>query len=197
MDININHLFRRIALNDDRKAYNAFFDYYYPRLIKFALIFVNHHSHAEEVVSEALIKIFKNRKKLAKINRIEGYIFITVKNQCLKFLKKNNQHLSIVHSIEEEDDFVIRSSDTPEREYLSNEFCSMLNDAIDQLPSKRKMIFQLVKEEGLKYKDVAELLNISVKTVEVHMGLALRDINAAITMYRKGEQHGASIRHIK
>lgn len=197
MGIDISNLFKRIALHDDRKAYNEFFDYYYPRLIKFALIFVKHHSHAEEVVSETLIKIFNNRKKLVNISHIEGYIFITVKNQCLKFLKKHNHHLFIVHSIEEKEDFVIQSSDTPEQRYLDNEFSSMLNNAIEELPSKRKMIFRLIKEEGLRYKDVAELLNISVKTIEVHMGLALRDINSAIERYKEEKFPGTSIRQIK
>lgn len=197
MSININSLFKRIALYDDRKAYNEFFDYYYPRLIKFALLFVKNHAHAEEVVSEALIKIFNNRRKIARVNRIEGYIFITVKNQCLKFLKRNNHHLSIVHSLEEEEDFFISTDDSPERQYLHNEFSMMLNKTIEQLPLKRRMIFRLVKEEGLKYRDVAELLNISVKTVEVHMGLALRDISTSIDQYQKGESHDTSVRYIK
>lgn len=197
MKVDVNQLFERIVKYEDREAYNLFFDYYYPRLIRFSLLFVKYHTYAEEIVSEVLVKIFKNRKKLAKMDHLRGYIFIVVKNESLKFLAKVNKQNSIIQSIgEDEEDFIIQSNETPEEIYLEHELNDVITDAIKNLPPKRKMVFQLVKEEGLRYKDVAEALGISIKTVEIHMGLATKGIADALKAYQKGNYKSVRIRKI-
>ena len=174
MKIDAFQLFQRIVQYEDREAYNLFFDYYYPRLIQFSMIFVKQHAGAEEVVSEVLIKIFKKRKKLASISHLEGYIFIATKNESLKFLHREKQHNVLVNFTEDEADYILPTYQSPETVLLDKELNAIMTEAVDALPPKRRMIFRFIKEEGLRYKDVAKLMDISVKTVEVHMGLALR-----------------------
>lgn len=154
-------------------------------MIWFALLFVKQHSIAEEIVSDVMLNIFKKRKKLAESDRIEGYIFISVKNQSLKYLrkKKNQVYLS---NFESEADLFMTTSKSPEYTYLENEFHQVIKNAIEALPPKRKLVFRMIKEEGLKYNDVAKLLDLSVKTVETHMGLALKTLHEYMRLYQQG-----------
>ncbi len=182
--LSLKEIFQRFARNPERQLYNYFFDKYYPKLIWFALLFVKQHNLAEEVVSDVMMNIFKKREKLAKSDNIEGYIFVSVKNQSLKLLKKNKRHL-FIDSFENNDDLLMTTRISPEFEFLENEFYQIIKSAINSLPPKRKLVFNLIKEEGLKYQDVATLLNLSVKTVETHMGLALKTIHQCIRQYRE------------
>jgi RNA polymerase sigma-70 factor (ECF subfamily) len=189
MHINIQDLFRRIAVSDDREAYNQFFDHYYPKLIRFALRFVKQHVFAQDVVSEVLMRLFKHRHKLADVEHIEGYLYIMVKNQSLKYLRRVQKSGSLVQPMDEESDILIASDgSTPEGAMLNDEIHRVLQETNDLLPPRRQMIFRFVKEENLRYKDVAALLDISVKTVEVHMGLALKDVAKALEAYQHGER---------
>ena len=197
MKIDVHELFQRIVQYEDREAYNLFFDYYYPRLIRFSMIFVKQHASAEEVVSEVLIKIFKKRKKLASISNLEGYLFIATKNQSLKFLHKENKQNASVNFMEDEADYILPTYQSPETELLNKELNMVIREAVDTLPPKRRMIFRFIKEEGLRYKDVAKLMDISIKTVEVHMGLALRDLDASLTAYQQGTHKAVPIRKIQ
>lgn len=151
---------------------------------------------AEEVVSDVMMNIFRKRKKLANSNNIEGYIFISVKNQSLKYLRKR-KHQVYVDNIESEADIMMTTSVSPEYVYEENEFGAMIRKAIESLPPKRRIVFKMVKEEGLKYNDVARLLDLSVKTVETHMGLALKAINEQVRQYKKDPELSVPVYSIK
>ena len=155
-------------------------------MIWFALIFVKNHNAAEEVVSDVLLSIFRKREKIAKSNNIEGYIFISVKNQSLKYLKKNKRQVYF-DNFESEADLLMTTSVSPEYEILENEFYNVIKVTLDSLPPKRRLVFRMIKEEGLKYQEVAKLLDLSVKTVETHMGLALKTLHQNIEKYKKDE----------
>ncbi len=181
--LSLKEIFKKLTESPDRSLYNYFFDKYYPKLIWFALIYVKQHSLAEEIVSDVMLNIFKKRQKLAESENIEGYIFISVKNQSLKYLRKNRNQV-FIDNYENEADLLLSSSETPEYLYIRDEFHQIIRLAIDSLPPKRKLVFRMIKEEGLKYQDVARLLDLSVKTVETHMGLALKSIHECIEQYK-------------
>ncbi len=182
----LKEIFKKLSEAPDRQLYNFFFNKYYPKLIWFALLFVKQHRAAEEVVSDVMLNIFKKRNKLAKTDNIEGYIFISVKNQSLKYLRKNKRQV-YVDILESDTDLLMTTSISPEFEYLENEFHQVVRSVIDTLPPKRKLVFKMIKEDGLKYNDVAKLLDLSVKTVETHMGLALKTLNEKIKDYKEGK----------
>lgn len=146
-------------------------------------MYVKQHCLAEEIVSDVMLNIFKKREKLAESENIEGYIFISVKNQSLKYLRKN-KNMVFIENYENEADLLLTCAETPEYQYITNEFHQIIRRAIDALPPKRKLVFRLIKEEGLKYQDVARLLDLSVKTVETHMGLALKSLHTCIERYK-------------
>ena len=134
-------------------------------------------------VGRNLLSIFRKRKKLAKSENIEGYIFISVKNQCLKYLRKNKRQVYF-DNFESEADLLMTTMVSPEYQIIENEFSIVIKKTLDSLPPKRRLVFRMIKEEGLKYLDVAKLLNLSVKTVETHMGLALKTLHKNIDSYK-------------
>ena len=195
-NLSLREIFKRLSDYPDRALYNHFFNKYYPKLIWFALIYVKQHSLAEEIVSDVMLNIFKKRQKLAESENIEGYIFIAVKNQSLKYLRKQKNKI-FIDNYENEADLLLTSHESPEYEYITNEFQQIIRTAIDSLPPKRKLVFRMIKEEGLKYQDVAKLLDLSIKTVETHMGLALKTIHACISNYKMADSMQASVVSLK
>ena len=194
--LSLKEIFKKLSDSPDRSLYNFFFNKYYPKLIWFALLFVKQHNAAEEVVSDVMLSIFKKRKKLAKTDNIDGYIFISVKNQSLKYLRKRKRQIYI-DNLESVTDLLMTTSPSPEYEYLENEFHQIVKSTIDSLPPKRKLVFKMIKEEGLKYNDVANLLDLSVKTIETHMGLALKSLHENIEQYKAEKVQDTQIFSIK
>lgn len=182
-ELSLKDIFVKLSEDPDRALFNFFFDKYYKKLIWFALLFVKNNDAAEEVVSDVLLNIFRKRKKLAKSANIEGYIFISVKNQCLKYLRKNKRQVYF-ENFESEANLLMTTIVSPEYEIIENEFSVVIKKTLDSLPPKRRIVFRMIKEEGLKYQDVANLLSLSVKTVETHMGLALKTLHTNVENYK-------------
>lgn len=194
--LSLRDIFKKLSESPDRALFNYFFNKYYPKLIWFALVYVKQHNLAEEIVSDVMLNIFRKREKLAASDNIEGYIFISIKNQSLKYLRKNKNYI-FIENYENEADLVIPTYQTPEYELISKEFHGVVRNAIEALPPKRRLVFCLIKEEGLKYQDVARLLELSVKTVETHMGLALKSINECVENYKNDRKVQTPVLSIK
>ena len=184
-----NHIRKLICLyihHQDKKAFKEFYDLYYPKLIYFARIFLKDFSSAQEVVSDVFYKILKNPKLLEQSGDIDNYLFFSVKNQALTYLKK----IKLFHShrsVEDVNDYLISEKSTPEEIFIDNELYGIVRKEIEEMPPKRRAIYMMIKEDGLKYKEVAELLDISVKTVEAHMYQAIKPIRKAVREYLAGK----------
>jgi len=87
------------------------------------------------------------------------------------------------HSLQDKESHAIVEQVDPEKLILTAEFIEVLNKAIQDLPSKCRLIYSMVKDDNMKYKEVANTMNISVKTVEVHVGKALKRIKLAFENY--------------
>ncbi|MCA8833068.1 RNA polymerase sigma-70 factor [Hymenobacter pini] len=171
----LQELIRRIA-NDDRRAFELFFTQNYNSLLRFALRYVRGRELAEEVVSDVFVKLWQKRASLPEVQHPVSYLFVAVKNQALNYLQKaENQPTAELEEVP-----VAWQTDymTPERTLLTEELYQDIQRAVHKLPPQCQTIFRLVREEGLKYREVAEILNLSVKTVEVQMGIALKKISA-------------------
>ncbi len=169
-----------INLND-RKSFEIFFKKYYTRLIKFALLYVPIQEQAEDIVSEVLIKLLKKNKNFFEVEKFEGYLFMAVKNQSFSFLRK--QKIQYSHkSIDFDKDYLLNEPD-PEKSLEFDELTQLITKTINGLPPRRQMIFKLVKEENQKIKDVAVILDISPKTVENHLSLAVKELRKTIKSY--------------
>jgi RNA polymerase sigma-70 factor (ECF subfamily) len=102
-----------------------------------------------------------------------------IKNQSLNYIKQNKKHLSHL-SIENIEDYFSAERIDPHEKYLESELRDLLNKTIEKLPPKRQMVFKLIKDEGMSQKEVADLMDISIRTVEVHLKLAVKDVRKII-----------------
>jgi RNA polymerase sigma-70 factor (family 1) len=175
---NIRLLQQAVACFDDTQAYKQLFLLFYPSLVHFAASIIKSKESAEEIVSDVFIKIWEKRQHLDKVENLSFYLFTAVKNRCFNQFNDSKNKINIdVWDISVE--FKSFYHD-PEQIMISAETIKQIQGVIRELPPRCRLIFTLVKEEGLKYKQVAELLHLSVKTIENQMSLAFKKIGTAI-----------------
>lgn len=175
----------KISHEDDTQSFKELYRFYFLRLFHFCLGIVHQKEAAEEIVHNVFLHLWEKRVTLNKIENPDIYLYVSVKNNSLDFLSK--KHLKETVDISNiSSDFLLLSSD-PEQLLLTEEMRQVLNTAIEQLPPRCKHIFRLIKEDGLKYKEVAAILNLSVKTVEAQMSLAIKKLAKAVLLYRNEE----------
>jgi RNA polymerase sigma-70 factor (ECF subfamily) len=175
----IQELQRRIARYDDQQAYKELFTSLYPYLFHFAKTLVKAKEPAEEIISDVFIKIWEKRKDLEKIDNLRLYLYVSTRNHAYNYLDK--QKKIATNPLDDlQAEFTSVYFD-PEQLLITADMLARIQKAIDQLPPKCKIIFKLIKEDGLKYREVAELLNISIKTVENQLAIAVEKIGNAVS----------------
>lgn len=92
------------------------------------------------------------------------------------------------HSVDPEGMLLLNEQVNPERLFLDDELRNLIYRTVENLPPRRKMIYKLIKDDGLKYKEVAALMEIAPKTVENHLDLAIKEIRQAVTAYLEGKK---------
>lgn len=178
-DQEIDALIADVALRNDRPSFKRLYMFYYRKLFCLAKSLVKSTEEAEEIVNDTFLTIWLKRADLQQIRNFTIYICTAVRNRSLTAMARMKvyEHLSL-------DDIEIDLKNTGQSGE-DNLFCADLNriliSSVDKLPNQCKLVFKLVKEDGFKYKEVADLLNISVKTVEYHMGNALKKIAESLT----------------
>lgn len=163
---------------EDETAYKELFLILFNSLTRFSTSIIQSRETAEEIVSDVFISIWNNRSQLNEIEDLQLYIFIAVKNNSLRKLKQQNRNTTI--SLDEMNIELDSFYQNPEDKFLSDESMQQIETAINHLPHRAKLIFKLAKEDRMRYKDIASLLNISVKTVDHQLSIALRKIAVAI-----------------
>lgn len=177
-DSHINQLLEAISARSCEKSYKELFVLMNEQLVSFALAILKSSEDAEEVVSDFFINLWVKRSSLRALEKPKLYLFIGVKNQALNQLRANKRSQP-----PQLDDWEIRLSSVffnPEEMAISAEMVKRIMAAVNQLPPKCRMIFRLIKEDGLKYAEVAQVLDVSIKTVESQMAIALRRIRSCL-----------------
>jgi RNA polymerase sigma-70 factor, ECF subfamily len=156
----------------DEQAFKLLFQKYYSAMCHFARHFLNDSEMAEETAQDMFVRIWEKRSTLNIETSVKHYFFRSIRNHCLNQIqhqKIRQQYASkMMESSQQEID--------PEQYYMEVDLIERIEKSIGSLPTKRQEIFRLSREQGLKYKEIAEELNISVKTVEAQMGLALKHL---------------------
>lgn len=180
---NPKEIAQKIALNDEQ-AFKSLFLSCHSSLLSFAVSILHVRPLAEEVVSDVFINIWNNRSKLPEIENLSLYLYVSVRNRSLNALEKLKREKTVWI----EETFVEFSSFSgdPIQKLLSAENIKEIQKAVSALPPKCRLIFKLIKEDGLTYKETSEILELSVKTIENQMGLALKKLSESLTsMYSK------------
>ncbi|MES3018308.1 MAG: sigma-70 family RNA polymerase sigma factor [Bacteroidota bacterium] len=158
---------RRLTDTSSETAYEELFNLLYHPIRKFALCMLHSNEEAEEVAEDVLITLWRKRKTLSEINNVHVYALIIAKNISLNILKKNSRNKT--SSIDEIDVSFFFDSSTPEQIIIDNELKERLENAIQSLPPKCQLVFKLAKENNLSYREIGEVLSISVRTVDAHL----------------------------
>jgi RNA polymerase sigma-19 factor, ECF subfamily len=175
-------LWNRVCFNDDIKAFELLFHNLNTRLIKFCIFYIRQKEAAEDIVSDVFIKCWESRKSLTEVANPETYLFVAVKNQSFNYLKKfSNIHLV---QIEASDEVEFVNTFDPEKELERKELHFLLDKAIASLPQQACIIFKLIKEDGMKYKEVAEILNISPRTVQTQLFRAMKKLSIILSAHQ-------------
>ena len=182
--IKLKHLLSRIVEHNDERAFSEFFDCYHTRLINLAMLFVPKYDQAEDIVSEVFLKLLSRKSDLLKLNNFNGYLFKMVKNKGLDFLKQRKKESGSV-IIDDIKDYRTAENIGPDRKIINDELMIKLNQSIQALPPKRRLVFKMIKDEHLTYRETAEILNISERTVEVHLNLAIKDLRKVLSVFYK------------
>ncbi|MBC7849524.1 MAG: RNA polymerase sigma-70 factor [Chitinophagaceae bacterium] len=166
----------------DQKAFEDLYRLFFPRLFKFCILYVERKEAAEEIVNDIMVKIWRSREEIAAIQILETYLFVAVRNHSLNYLQKYSK----IHvSIEPEPGAAeMASLHNPEKELEWKEMNLKLQLAIEQLPEQCRTVFKLIKEEGFRYKQVAEILNISPRTVETQLFRAIKKLSTAVASFQ-------------
>ena len=178
---NIPELQKKLALYDDMKAYRELCDLYYHRLHRTAYAFIKSKEPAEEIVSDVFIKVWQMRAKLLEIENLSVYLYTVTKNLCLKYITR--QYKNPVTSLDIMNFETSIDFNTPEEICISSDIIKKIRTALDELPPKCRLILQLVKEDGLRYKEVAEILHISELTVRNQVVIAIKKLGKALPAY--------------
>lgn len=174
----------KVAYYRNEQSYKCLFLYFHPILYRFAFNILHDKSVSEEIVSDIMLKIWDMGNKLSQIQYLKIFLITSVKNACFTYLSSKRHQQSLSESIDNEDIISI-NGDNPEQLFIYSEVTQRVNLVIASLPLKCQMVFRLIKEEGLSYKEVAKVLEISQNTIETHMRIALRKIRMDLQHFLK------------
>ncbi|MCS4238008.1 sigma-70 family RNA polymerase sigma factor [Myroides odoratus] len=178
-------LFQEIA-QGNRLAFERFYVKYYQYLCRFALSYEKDLYLVEEKVSDVFYYIWQKKEELSKIENPKVYVFTMTKNMLFQQKKitrktmldlefESVEHKHYVSTIE--DDIIQSEQEADLRQALLR--------IIDKIPPKSRRIFEMSRIDGLKYQQIADILDLSVKTIESHMHIALKTIALALTQTNK------------
>lgn len=173
-------LFKEIREGNEL-AFNELFLTYYDRLVAFSRFYIKQQEHAEELSSELFVKLWLKRDTLRDILNPEVYLYIAIKNAALNHLRSSKKSGQLM--VDDVDGRILEFAGDSGSEVETKELTRKLNDAVAALPQQRRIIFKLIKENDLKYREVACILNISVRTVENQMYKAVKTLADVISPY--------------
>lgn len=160
-------------------AFDFLFQQYYAGLCVFASKYTHDTDVSEELVQSVFCKIWDDRQKINIATSLKSYLFTSVRNRCLDFIKHQGIRLKVHQSIIEQYESLPDNADF----YVVAELAEQIEKALELLPSNIRIIFELNRFDGLTYKEIAERLNISPKTVEANMSKALKFLREELKDY--------------
>ena len=171
-------------LQDEETAFEEIFHFYYPRLYRYAFRYIKNEFWAEELSMEVLARVWEKKSSITRAETFENYLFTAARNHLLNhWQRKVDDLLSLDHLATGSAGIEDTSSSTAFDPVLSKELEIVYNNSLSDLPAQRRQVFMLHRNEHLSYKEIAQRLEISPKTVENHMGAALKQLRVAMLQY--------------
>ncbi len=173
---------------DNLSSYEQIFRKFYKKLYRFAFNYVRDTTLAEEMTQEVFLYIWEKRKQIEIRTTLKTYLYSAIKNKCLNYIKLELPKQQAMTDISE---VSLSTNDQRMDDGGNGELKRYIKQAIDALPKKCRQIFILSRNAGLTYEEIAEKLDLSKKTVENQMGIALKklreSLNHVYKMYRENK----------
>lgn len=169
--LNIPSIINLVA-DGQSDSFRLFYDLYYEQTFRFCYYFLKDKVACREVVSNVFLAIWQSRKQLSSISNIESYLYVVSRNEANRYLNSKYGENEVPLS---EMCIQIESS-SPEETLLNEEMETLLTNAINELPEKCRIIFLMARQDGMKTKEIAELLELKESTVRVQMKIAIEKI---------------------
>jgi len=177
----IASLQQEVSDHADQRALEKLYTYFYGELFRFTKTLVRQAEVAEEIVEDIFVKLWERRPALRDIENLRVYLYVAARNRSLNYLDWKSR--DVISYVEIYPIDIPATHETPDNLLMTKEMSARINQAVDGLPPKCKLIFKLVREEKMKYREVAEVLNISARTVDTQMTIAMKKLAATITLY--------------
>jgi RNA polymerase sigma-70 factor (ECF subfamily) len=170
-------LMQLINTNNDYKAFEQLFHRHYSRLCRYVLTLTQSADVAEEIVSDVFLKIWQKRDVLEIKSSVNAYLTTATRNLAIDHLRRVARHRNRVEELagDYQGDYA-----SPSESVIGSETHDIIEAAIDSMPPQCKLIFRMSRDSGMTYPEIAATLNLSIKTIETHMGRSLKFLRESL-----------------
>lgn len=166
--------------NNQELIFKSIYEKYYSELCLYARKFVADDEEAEEIVQNIIVKLWDQKDRINEIQSISSYLFRFVRNHCLNYIK----HQKYIDAYKDSSWIELKRIETEQYTELTNfEIQKQVIDAIEALPERCREVFEMSRFDGLKYKEIADQLGITVKAVEANISRALTSLRKSLKEY--------------
>ena len=165
----------------DRESFKSMFLLYYPKVLYFIQGMVKSREVAEDLTQNVFMKIWISREKFSEVTSFDNYLFIMTKNVVLNYFRSQKDKY-----MENIDDYTFEQpldSVTPYETLVEKDTKLLVEMVVDNMPPQRKMVYQLSRKNGLSNEEIAQKMQISKKTVENHLNLALKELKKILYIF--------------
>lgn len=174
----------KLLKNKDEKAFQHIVETYWVRIHKFAQIYTRNDDVSKEITQDTFLKLWEKKEELLEETCLISYLTVICRNKCLDYLRKKQMRFVSIDEVS--DDMIydhyhlgILENKTSDL-LLAKELNKIVRNIVDQLPEKTRMIFEKSRKEAKMNKEIAEELNVSIKTIEFHISKALQKLKKEI-----------------
>jgi RNA polymerase sigma-70 factor (ECF subfamily) len=162
-------------MNGSSKAFEHIYDQYYERLYFFGYGLIDNREEAKDITLTTLNKLFEKHKDFDNLPQLAGFLYVTVRNSCLNHLRHRkivyDKNMELLSTYKEEDQV---------NDELDADFIQAVLRSVERLPERSRQVVNLYYLEGLKYRQIAEQLDISPRSVENQLRYALDKLRTAL-----------------
>lgn len=173
--------YQQLVSEGDKQAFEKIYIYYHKKLLTFSRNYIRSKELAEEIVEDVFVKLWCNREKVIQIQNLNVYLYTAIKHQSLNALSQEARRI-VTELLEVSEYDIHAGNNSPYDLLVTSELMQSVQSAIASLPPRCKLIFQLVREDHLRYKEVSEILNISVNTIDAQMAIAVKRLCSALNI---------------
>lgn len=179
MALEIDKIIVKRLSDGDQSAFSAVFEHYYPRVFEFIRRIVKNDAMAEDVAQDVFVKVWERREMFAvEVHSLSSYIYVMSRNAAINALRRMGRVTPYADST-----ITPPLADSIEEDYYAREKELIIRLVVCRMPEQRRRVFEMSRYMGMDNQTIATTLNISKKTVENHLTLALKTLRSALASF--------------